>query len=503
MQDLYATSFEIGSDDRDTAFQTIAEEIARWAWRGAGSAPNLLDEKQGTEEGAEYRLSWSSLALPDRAERALQAELRHPDPAESGIEWRTVVEVCRGAQYLRFSLRIAREATEFRLAPASLSLRRPRLVASILERFPCTSGGERLSTSPHVLHVGEVERFVAGVLHSSDRTLPVVIVSTPSGAEAPEVDVDELADELAGLAHVVTLGGYLAWERLRDVTGALEFVPPGGARIYWPGFGAERDRLRHPYWTRRRLTERGLPFRFQAFRKLSRLSVGRVPRDPLFRTLQHADRQRRLAEAREAQDDPELLGTYEEMLQEREQDIERLGGDLETLTEDNRKLKEDLDRQAEQWALVWRAAEDDEPQENGVASIETWEEFAEMVPALVTDAFALTDRALAQCDTNPYPDPDRMWDHLENLARAAEAYHRLNGSVGDRLKEWTAENFHIEIAMFDSDIDPDFEFEGSTHSREPHVKVDDYKKPDECGRIYFAVDSQANRFIVDHIGLHL
>ena len=40
------------------------------------------------------------------------------------------------------------------------------------------------------------------------------------------------------------------------------------------------------------------------------------------------------------------------------------------------------------------------------------------------------------------------------------------------------------------------------YSREPHVKVDDYKKPVECGRIYFAQDNEGRRFIVNHIGPH-
>jgi hypothetical protein len=352
------------------------------------------------------------------------------------------------------------------------------------------------------LHVDEVERFISGVLRSRERTLPVVVVSTASGATEPEIDAGALANELSGLAHVISLGGYLAWERFRDLTGAFDFVPPGGARIYWPGFGHERDRLRHPYWTRRRLAEGRPPFQLQAFRQLSRLSVGRVPRDPLVRDLQRAVREYRLAEAKATQGDRDLLEAYEEMLAEREQEVDGLDAQVEALTEDNQRLREDLDRQAKQWALVREAAED-EPEPPPEPTVDTWDEFAELAPALETTHFVLTDNARGHCGENPYPTPGRMWDHLEALAQAAEAYGELEAPVGGRLKEWIAENFQIEIALFDNDLRPkEFEFEGVTYSREPHVKVDDYKNPAECGRIYFAIDNEHARLIVDHVGLH-
>lgn len=505
MQDLFATHFEISGEDLDATFDDVATEILSWAWRGEGDPPQLSEDLQGSRQEGQFHLQWSLLSLADRHERALELELRHPDRSIRGIEWRSVAELCRGTDYLRFSFRIAREAIEQRLAPAAVELRRPNLIPSILDRFHCNCGGVRLSSSPYLLRVDDVERFVSGVLRSRERRLPVLVVSTASGANEAEVDVNQLADELAGLAHVVNTGGYLAWERLRDLTGAYSFVPPGGSRMYWPGFGHDRGRLHHPYWTRRKLQDPQFPLHSQVFRKLSRLSVGRMPRDPLVRELQRAIREHRLAEAREAHDDRELLEAYEEMLSDREQEVDRLHELVEKLTDENQQLVEDNQRQARQWAVVQQpldgAEEANDP--NG-ASVETWEEFAELAPVLESDAFVLTDRAREQCSQNDYASADRMWDHLEALAKAAEAYREARGAPGNRLNEWIAESFQIEIAMFDNNLaDKTFEFDGETFSREPHVKVDDFKSPDKCGRIYFAVDPKGERFIVDHIGLHL
>ena len=105
---------------------------------------------------------------------------------------------------------------------------------------------------------------------------------------------------------------------------------------------------------------------------------------------------------------------------------------------------------------------------------------------------------------NAYPDPSRMWRFLVRMSQAAGAWRALGGEVGDRLSDWIAANFEIEVAMHDGTLGSwtDFTFEGDPYSREPHVKVDDFKKPRECGRIYFAVDGERLRFIVDYIGLH-
>lgn len=44
--------------------------------------------------------------------------------------------------------------------------------------------------------------------------------------------------------------------------------------------------------------------------------------------------------------------------------------------------------------------------------------------------------------------------------------------------------------------------DGTELAKGPHIKVDDYKKPNEVGRIYFGYDKNSLRFVIDHIGLH-
>lgn len=99
-----------------------------------------------------------------------------------------------------------------------------------------------------------------------------------------------------------------------------------------------------------------------------------------------------------------------------------------------------------------------------------------------------------------------MWSFLISLREAGKRYHELGASVGGELKDWCQEHYQFEISLHDGKLvdakQHRFVYDGFELSREPHVKVDDYKDPSRCGRIYFAVDSERSRFVVDHIGLH-
>jgi len=100
-----------------------------------------------------------------------------------------------------------------------------------------------------------------------------------------------------------------------------------------------------------------------------------------------------------------------------------------------------------------------------------------------------------------------MVDQLEKLARLAAKWTEREGSLNASFEEWARAEEGLEIARRDKKLTAlklhRFEHDGRSHSREPHVQVDDAKAFTECGRIYFAIDKQPYRFIVDHIGLHL
>lgn len=75
------------------------------------------------------------------------------------------------------------------------------------------------------------------------------------------------------------------------------------------------------------------------------------------------------------------------------------------------------------------------------------------------------------------------------------------------MKDWLKTEYGLNYAADDGALIAKkldrFEYEGETYSRQQHLKLDDHVKPNEVGRVYFAIDSKEARFIVDHVGLKL
>ncbi len=133
----------------------------------------------------------------------------------------------------------------------------------------------------------------------------------------------------------------------------------------------------------------------------------------------------------------------------------------------------------------------------------SWPDAKAKIEELEGDHLILTSRARAMLEGNPYPVPVRMLEHMEKLSRIARAYHINEGVLDSRFEDFALRNEGLSIALFDSTLtDSTIQYEGRVLSTVPHVKVDDYKRPDRCGRIYFALDREPYRLVVDHIGLH-
>jgi hypothetical protein len=357
----------------------------------------------------------------------------------------------------------------------------------------------------------DVDDYVDLVLQSDARALPIVMLGAPPGGNFP-ASPDRVADELAGVAHVAALSGHLAWERLVARLPRELVVPRGGARLYWPGFGSDRQ-LHHRFWTLSRLRELGeRSFARELFGTLSRLSVRAVPRDPMVARLRRLVTEQRLAQVRdEPGADPELVELYEAEIADVSAERDGLKADIEILVSERDQARGEVRRLRTEVAAYRRGHQASDVEATLVDELadyapDSWEDVAELADLLPTEGFQLTERALRQLHDNAYPDPGRMWWFVTQLRAAGTRYHELDGSIGRELKDWCLENFGIELSLHDGRLEAAkqdrFTHDGVTLSREPHVKVDDYKDPSRCGRIYFAVDSERRRFVVDHIGLH-
>jgi hypothetical protein len=132
----------------------------------------------------------------------------------------------------------------------------------------------------------------------------------------------------------------------------------------------------------------------------------------------------------------------------------------------------------------------------------TWDAVLHEATQMIGPHFRLTERALAKLKGNAYRDPGRMLAHLRSLADLASAYNAAKGQIGGRLSDVAISEYGIEVALYDSSLMlPAISIRGNDYYARHHVKVDDFKSPDRCGRIYFCIDDEFC-FVVDHVGLH-
>jgi len=519
MQDLYATTFLLAAPDHRDPLLMAIQRTEQWLRRRLPDGAALTELGTGesrTADGVEAR--WAHHRDESGEREAFDLVMEHPDDQEPDDRWRAAVVLTRTGRTCRATVRVSRGSTRHELRPRRFSVAPPMIVSELLTPpLRGYAGALELAKRPLRLKAEDIDAFISEQLRHPDRALPIVVCDI--GATLPDTP-NALASRLVGLAHVVVLHSAEAWQRLRDRL-PEDYVPYGGARIYWPGFGlATAGVIRHPYFTRRELRERPLARRLS--RWLRELAVSQVPRDRLPDRLRlealrsratapvqpppptDADQQRaaavlaeRLAEVAADRDEWQLLATEaDERANDLEDENEQLKTDLAT-------LRQNLDAISRYQPTVAGDEEDEAPEVPAADVPEAWgEEFEQAVRDLSGPALAFTPRALECARRNAYRRPADMYAAIVGLEKVARRYHEGNGRLGTGLVDFARRFTGTVIALQDDTYTSTaFEYEGRQLDRLPHVKVDDHTAPSEVGRIYFALDTDRARFVVDWFGV--
>lgn len=168
-------------------------------------------------------------------------------------------------------------------------------------------------------------------------------------------------------------------------------------------------------------------------------------------------------------------------------------------------------------AAYWKQEAERARQSHGVR-VTDWAEAPELDPSDLADlasylekqaqgAIVFTRDAHQSWKRDDYPHVGFMRDALIALTKAAIEYRRLGCQLGMLPDDWFKHEWELNLASTDQYMSKQrldtFDFDGKTHSRLPHLKLGDNTSPNEVGRVYFAMDSEGERFIVDHVGLKL
>jgi hypothetical protein len=542
----------IGGGD---AFDVASERALKWAWRVPEPIPDLEKApsgRAGTDTDGRGVGVWWSSALSSSA-RALEVRLKHPDSDDPTLHWQGIVTISELDGATQATIRLGLGATVHALVPWQIELSAPQVVRQLMQSpLLAYAGSMELASGPRNLRRNDVKAFIANVLEADDRALPLLVASSDVDGRLLEA----MDRRLAGLVQIVQLADSDGDEEMRARLSRSGFtVPRGGLRLFWPGFGRRIKRRRHPYWTAAQLRvgrrNRARSVLGQLMDLLAPISTGRVPtdsvvlkarqawledraaeRDARDKAMRERARRQRIEAQRAKREAREAGKGTEKQLEERTNEVEALldiaENERDAALEEAKKSKQDelkaireaLDHSERVKALESEnsnlrdnietmsrfgegreelEADDDE---SVPVELRSWPEIASHLPDLEGPGFHFTDRARECADgKSRYPHPDVIWSSLRALERVGRIFNEMGADLNMQFEQFAMECASLDVALHDNTYeDCWFEYEGEWYKRLPHVKIDDAKSPNEVGRIYFALDGEGKRVIVDWFG---
>lgn len=177
--------------------------------------------------------------------------LTHRYADASSPDWRLSVRLATDGSAVNADIQLrAADAADAdpALAPAAPP---PSLVQTLLERFDCNVGPDRLAIAPTRIYADDADSFVTNELFNQDRQLPLLVLADHRDG-APVLDAAKAQQELAGLAKVIAYDHNTAWNIMRDLQHEL-WCYDGAIRLFAPGCSADALEQQHPYWLLRHL----------------------------------------------------------------------------------------------------------------------------------------------------------------------------------------------------------------------------------------------------------
>lgn len=184
------------------------------------------------------------------SEKGIVTEVRLEEASRAGQTFITTAWVTTSSTKVSVYSTLSVKNTVSIIAPIVTDPRCPSVIREILTLYPdWTFGGKPVEILPQVVveEADEAQALIAEI-RSTNRKLPIVVVSQNDGEPIWPSIAKELAYDLAGLASVVTIGEDTSWD-LTDELGKQNSCYLGAIRLYWPVDRSSDDRIPSTVWT--------------------------------------------------------------------------------------------------------------------------------------------------------------------------------------------------------------------------------------------------------------
>ncbi|MEH2489418.1 hypothetical protein [Bradyrhizobium sp. AZCC 2230] len=401
---------------------------------------------------------------------------------------------------------------------------RPTLVRHILDDLSAEADGWQLTNSALKIEASDVLDFV-NLLYLPNRRLPVIAIS--EGVEGTtHVAPNELAQAIAGAAHIVHLSTEASWELTRIVTKRMSAFN-GAVRMYAPGLKEdEEDPYQHPLWLLRpedngaftkSLASRVLPYAF--------LTSTEVDDFPRFAALREAAAKQELRQ-RPAQNKNEQIQVEVELLKlelegleddrdawqalAQDEETKRIASEaeLERLKDENRRLE------AKAAALehsLNSSASDAVSVAASPRTLTSYDDLEEWAEEVLGEKIYIHQAALRDCKKNGH---DNMLVRISAALIVIRDYvvpARLSGGLEryniakSKLTELGMEDSPCFVNRDDAKRTTGYsvQYEGTTQYLYEHIKYGNGYDNSNQIRIYYFWDEQKSRFVIGKMPSHL
>ena len=199
---------------------------------------------------AEYETPATSFTRSSAAGDLKLCNLTHRYADAASRAWRMSVRLATDGSAVTADIDL--RATDAPDADPSLDpiAQPPSLVQTLLERFDCNVGPDRIAITPTRITADHADSFVQNELFNPDRLLPLLVVTDHQDGRRSKdngIDADKMQQELAGIARVFAYDHNTAWNVARDLPQSL-WCYDGAVRLFAPGCSADDLSHRHPFW---------------------------------------------------------------------------------------------------------------------------------------------------------------------------------------------------------------------------------------------------------------